>query len=515
MQLINEIQSQNKFRIFLFFALICLYFQFPNDRPDFTKFNADDSGQYLALSKNIVDGKGYTRSLDSDNYIAHTTWPPGMPILLAPAIYFSGDQVNWKYVKFTMIFISLIGLGFLWCYVMRVTNSKFKADFITLFIAFNPYYWHFSRIAMAEIPMLTWIFIALFLTHKFWYNRTPHYPHVAVLGLFLGLGMLLKGTLIGIGALPLTFLLIKAKKHGIKAAVPLFNRFLVFGFCFLIPFILWSMRNAGIDKMNLGFDGINQIQMIIAKIPTDPYAGARDIPEILNGVFRNIKWYMIYNIPDQIVPFIWYLQAQIGQISTLVAFGITSVILFTFVTLILKNPSLFLIAAPIIIINLILANGGSARYWIAISLLLALQILMFCDFSKILKRRATAVIICLGLLINLSIYIKDHESNPYNNGKNYKLLVSLFYKAQKLCGESPKITVLTPHAQTFSLISGCDGVNTRHLLNIVPKYTHIIVSKNQRLLNSNVIALFENNGWTIFQLETPTIEANIIFSDTF
>ncbi len=81
-------------RIAALIALVAAYVAFANLRPDFTDYNADDAESYLALSYALVHGLGYTRSLLPGAYVPHTTWPPGMPLLLAPAMALSGATVN-------------------------------------------------------------------------------------------------------------------------------------------------------------------------------------------------------------------------------------------------------------------------------------------------------------------------------------------------------------------------------------------------------------------------------------
>jgi hypothetical protein len=66
----------------------------PNAHPDFTRFNCHDSESYLALAHSLVHGRGYTRSMIDGMYIDHTTWPPGIPILMMPAVAISDNKIN-------------------------------------------------------------------------------------------------------------------------------------------------------------------------------------------------------------------------------------------------------------------------------------------------------------------------------------------------------------------------------------------------------------------------------------
>jgi hypothetical protein len=136
--------------------IVCTaYLAFPNTRPDFTVYNSHDSESYIALSKNLIEGRGYTRSLNDNEFIPHTLWPPGMALLLAPAVALSGETINFWYVKYTIIFLALLGLAMTRLYLIKLIDDEKMANWVVTLLALNPYFWHFSRIAMAEIPVFT------------------------------------------------------------------------------------------------------------------------------------------------------------------------------------------------------------------------------------------------------------------------------------------------------------------------------------------------------------------------
>jgi len=76
-------------------SLVVAYFIFPSAHPDLNAINADDGEAYLALSYAMTHGLGYTRSLVPGLYIPHTTWPSGLPLLLAPIMAFAQFPFNW------------------------------------------------------------------------------------------------------------------------------------------------------------------------------------------------------------------------------------------------------------------------------------------------------------------------------------------------------------------------------------------------------------------------------------
>lgn len=116
----------------------------------FHPFNAHDSESHLALSHSLVHGLGYTRNMVAGAHIPHTTWPPGLPVLLMPALAVSGETINWWAVNGTILRIGLLGVVLVWLYARRLTESRVTADIAALLFAFHPFYWHFSRIAMTR-----------------------------------------------------------------------------------------------------------------------------------------------------------------------------------------------------------------------------------------------------------------------------------------------------------------------------------------------------------------------------
>ena len=106
-------------------GLCVLYFLAPNPRLDFSIFDTRDAESYLALSRSLVAGHGYTRSLNPLYYIPHTTWPPGLPLLLAPLTLLSGVPINLLLVKIGMIAYGACGIVLAYLYARRLTPSPF------------------------------------------------------------------------------------------------------------------------------------------------------------------------------------------------------------------------------------------------------------------------------------------------------------------------------------------------------------------------------------------------------
>jgi len=124
-----------------FGLIVVLYFIYPNNRPDLTIFNANDSEGYLSLSYALTHGLGYTRNLVPGSYVPHTTWPPGFPMLLMPVTAFGSLPLDWLAIKVYMIFIGLAGIVLAWLYVKQLTESAATANLAALLLALLPFYW--------------------------------------------------------------------------------------------------------------------------------------------------------------------------------------------------------------------------------------------------------------------------------------------------------------------------------------------------------------------------------------
>ncbi|MBL7005099.1 MAG: glycosyltransferase family 39 protein [Gammaproteobacteria bacterium] len=509
----------NRLRLFLFGLIGILYFLVINPHPDFTKFNAHDSGSYLALSYNMVHGQGYTRNISEESYIPHTLWPPGMAILVMPAILAGGDLINWLAVKTTMIIIGLLGIALAWFYLRRICGLL-VADLAAFFIAINPYYWHFSHIVLAEVPLLTWIFGSLLLIDYYWSNRQISMQESFLTGLFIGLGMLIKGSVLGLGLAPLGYILIRNKSNfTIKTFVV---RYIIFALAFSIPFLLWSARNQGIDTTGLGLDGVSQVKMILKEIPEDPDSRYRSLAEIIKTIKQNILWYGIYHLPNQIIPGLMEIGKEGYQYKNFFYSFLTLLILVLMIPFKLRLTPILLTIIPMFLLILPLSIGGSARYWFPISILASILVI-----DKIItmlrklnidsnQKKIFASLLSFTLLSiflgNIYLYITSFSRNPYGAQEPLTELAELFENFSGYCGKEKKMTVYTRNPYVFRLITGCYAPMSNEKLGIQPKYTHAIInSKNLEKAHENVEIISEVSPWVLVNLNGEYTELEIKF----
>jgi 4-amino-4-deoxy-L-arabinose transferase-like glycosyltransferase len=290
-------------RLAVLLVIAAGYFMLPNARPDLTRFNADDSEAYLGLSYALTHGLGYTRSLAAGFYVPHTTWPPGLPILLAPVTVLTSLPVSWLMVKATIIIIGLLGIVLAWLYVARVTRSPAAADLTAVALVLQPFYWLFSRMALTEVPTVVFVLFILLLIDVVWSARTPTVWQAVAVGLISGLGMLLRGTVVGLIFVPLAYAAGTRRTKLTRLRLLWLWSGHAAGFCCV--FIAWAARNRTIDPAGLGFDGINQMRMLVAVNPVDPASRLMDLRDIMHAFIDNVAHHIIYNVPDQLLPGLW------------------------------------------------------------------------------------------------------------------------------------------------------------------------------------------------------------------
>ncbi|MGH7089918.1 MAG: glycosyltransferase family 39 protein, partial [Stellaceae bacterium] len=232
-------------------ALALCYFIDPNPRLDFSAFDTRDAESYLALSRALASGVGYTRNLDPQFYIPHTTWPPGLPVLLLPWVALAGMPMDLLAVKIGMILYGVLGIGLAYCYARRIGGSRFVRLCAPLMLGLDPYYWQFSRMALSEVPTVLWALVALLLAEIGWAKGAIRPGRAFAFGLIAGLGMLIRGSFFGALFLPLVYLLF-------LRPVPIDRRrigaYLAYAAGFVLPFALWTIRCHAISNPALGQD---------------------------------------------------------------------------------------------------------------------------------------------------------------------------------------------------------------------------------------------------------------------
>lgn len=491
------------------FIVICYSF-FPNPRPDFTVFNSHDSGSYLALSHNFIEGQGYTRNINGD-FIPHTLWPPGMPLILSPAMVFSGDKLNWYFVKYTMISLSLLALFVLWKLVFRLTKNDQLANFTVLIFSLNPYFWHFSRVALAESLVFLWIIASLWLIDHYWRDGKTTLKQATITGIICGAGMMIKGVVIGLALVPFCYA-IKHWRAG-KNLFPEVKFATVFFIVFFMLFALWSARNASIDRTGLGLDGVNQIQMLFKTVVEDPTSRYRNLSEIIQTAKENVLWHGIYNVSKQIVPTAWNWHLKTMVYGKYLSFAILMLVLTLSLPKKFESLVLWVVLSPIMVLMLLMVIGGAERYWLTISQIVSLAILINWSnwlFPPVHKCKIKFIssagrsLYAGFAVIGLCLYITDFERSPYNPRDNYSSFGEFVTSLQDYCSKTEALIVKTQNPYAFYFITGCDTPMENKFLSIHPDYNATVRHKSQlkQLVPAGQI-IHEFQGWYLLRHPVP------------
>ncbi|HEY3638889.1 MAG TPA: glycosyltransferase family 39 protein [Rhizomicrobium sp.] len=457
--------------LFLLLTAIA-YYAVPNARPDLTRFNADDSEAYVALSYALTHGLGYTRSLVDGIYIPHTTWPPGMPALLAPVLFGTHLPVDWLAIKLFIILIGLGGIVICWFYVRRVSQSPAAADLAALLLALAPFYWLFSRMALTEVPTIAFVFLALLIVDLVWAGRRPPTWQIALAGLFCGVGMLLRSTIAGLIFVPLAY-----AAGPRRAELPTPRKYFLWALhaaAFCVPFLLWRERNRTIDTHVLGPDGVDQLRMLLTSDPTNQKSPLMTLPQFAHHLVDNAVHRIIYHIPEQTLPWLWNLQWQGWPGAVFLAAGLTLVIGIAAIPRRWNTAPLFFVTATNALIVLVFSWGGSIRFWIPItSLLIVLVVIGIAPIWSGLRQ--TTRYACIGILAlaygsSLLIFAREFMLHPYLG--DFGDVIALLERVKSL----PQAPVAT-YAEHFALVeleTGDASPIGSAAMGPVPRYTNLL-----------------------------------------
>ncbi|HUZ75705.1 MAG TPA: glycosyltransferase family 39 protein [Stellaceae bacterium] len=485
-------------------AIGVLYFLAPNARLDFSAFDTRDAESYLALSRSLVAGYGYTRSLNPHAYIPHTTWPPGLPLLLAPLTFLGGVPINLLLVKIGMIAYGVIGIVLAYFYAKRLTHAPLARVSVPLLLALNPYYWQFSRMTNSEMPTVVWALIALLLADIGWANGTIRHRTAFAFGLICGFGMLIRGSFFGALFLPLVYVFaLRSEPVDLRR---LWSRYICYAAGFLLPFGGWMFRNSLIDKRRLGPDGIDQLAMIFRTSPVDPASPFRTASQIFADALANLQGSVIYQIPKSIVPGLWAqgVWHELGAWSgPLAAFLTLALVLLSCRTA--RNLPIIVMYGSMAVLNILYAVGGMARLWVPVTCLIALSLPIAAETLQFPRHRrvraSLAGLMLTALAASLVAYVNQHEEHPYRDA-SYAALADLFSDIRShdiLLGN-----VLTPSPQAFALYTGLSAPMSVPAIGVDPRYAYVILpSVEWQAQSLGGAAMTRNSVWSLVALTAP------------
>ncbi len=462
--------------VFLGFLIAALYLLWPNARPDLTALDWDDGEAYLSLSYSLTHGLGYTRNLSSMVYVPHTTWPPILPLLYAPVTSL-GLPLDWTALKYYLIAIHMTALCCAGIYTIRVSGSLISGCISAFLLATTPFFWLASRSALSEGPTICFVIFILYVQDVVWAARRPSLPLLSLLGMLSGLGMLLRGTNIGLLISPLAYL--TGSRQTLLKGWDAVLALVVYAGCFVVPPLLWAVRNHSIDAHGLGFDGIDQMRMLFAATPADASSPLIAPLDLLRGMIPKMKE-ITFVLPDIMIPGLWNLAWWNLPASSFLALLFCVILGAVTVPLNGFGLPLALFLLPYSCILLLYSWGSSLRFWIPVCCLSLLLVVINHGprvVGLLARKRRIVLVICGTLcVVNLGVFAYRFERQPYFD--EYGDMLAVFQQARLLLPASS--SVWSTHAGLFVLQTGLDAPMTVSGRDLLPRYTAAIVHDQPR-----------------------------------
>ena len=276
-------------------TLLALALFFLNAVPDCRGDQQNDSFEYMALSRSLLDGQGYPSN----------HWMPGFPLLLTCLIGPFG--ANWVVLKLAMIGMALLGVSFSLRLFWTVT-SRAAAVPLALVLASTPLYFDYAHRVMSEIPALTSAVAALVAMNevKSAATRKGRLYWGMVLALVSVMAILIRGNALAL-APALLVGIVNARGTSVRQTRWAFAIALSM---ILLAYGLWSLRCElrqfpGIHNVTYGqevqakdigalWDAAGEFGKGVERIGPADFA---------RRIYQNIAWSQAYQIARLFVPF--------------------------------------------------------------------------------------------------------------------------------------------------------------------------------------------------------------------
>jgi hypothetical protein len=480
--------------------LLAFYLVIPNARPDFGRFNAHDSESYLALSHSLVHGRGYTRSLDNRYYVPHTVWAPGLPVLMMPAVWLSGELIDWRLVKSHVSVVVLAGAVAAGVLVSRSTGSSQLGLWTLLALGLSPYFWYFAHRVMIEGPLIAGVFCALLLGDRVWARRSPSLVEASLSGLVAGSVMLIRGHALGLVLLPFAYW------YGTRASRATRPRLLVLSVsyvcAFVVPYTVWSIRCAQIPARD--YDSMRQSALLFKVDPNNPDSRWKTPAENTSLVLTNLRTHAVYNVVQQVIPGLWADELWSWKGSGVVALCLSAgLVALTFRGL-PHMAGLFAAASAIFMLNSIYSFGGSPRFWFPYSCSMIVLIVAGTGrLQTVAVSSKLGAVIVVGLFANLCVFVVDHERDPFFSSPEWRPLAELMEDLRRTPVASEGVLAGANHL-AFELTTGIPAPLVHP--EVRARVDHVLLAKSERTTcdRSGWQLVRQNGPWQLFRL--PRVE---------
>ena len=262
-----------------------------------------DSVTYVLLAESILEaGDGYSLSLEPGPPEAHTLYPPGYPVLLAPLVGLFGR--NYVVLKMLSVLFTA-GSVLVFCQFARRGREPLLWFCLALAFAVSPGVIDYSRWMLSEAPFLFFTLVALWGLQEDQQQSRIGRPFV--LGLLAAVASYYVrsvGAVLLAGA-SLCYLLQRQ-----------WRKFLVHGVAGGALTIPWLVRNRLVTGTTTPYLEVFRLKNVYS-----PDAGYLDLPGMVGRVFENGWFYLVRELPRALVgsDSAWSGNVLVGCVAVLVA----------------------------------------------------------------------------------------------------------------------------------------------------------------------------------------------------
>jgi len=201
-----------------------------------------DTPNYILLAKSIALGHGYV-DINNPAFPPHTQYPPGLPLLLAPVIYFLGYNLVWMH-------LIIVLFGLLSIYLIRPVfdpmDRGYRGIIIAVLMLTNYYFVFFTREILSEIPYMFFSLVAvLFFERYFAEESRVKYLYFFTLALVASYFVKMIGITLYAGAMAALALRVFEKRGHGRGSIP---RLLGLGVAGILPLLLFMARGAMLSR---------------------------------------------------------------------------------------------------------------------------------------------------------------------------------------------------------------------------------------------------------------------------
>jgi hypothetical protein len=287
-----------------------------------------------------------------------------------------------------------------------MSGKAVLADLVALLVVMNPFYRDFSHQAMTEVPVIAWALGVLLLCDIVFAQRKPQHWESFLAEFVRGLGMLVKGSMGSLIFVPVAYSFgSRQMKLAWKRKIAIL---ILFGIGFVSPFSAWMVRNSTVSA--IGMDGINSAQVILSfqKEATDSVTDSESISfsELIHRIELNLRSGVIYHLPKQVIPGLWPDSTFAWKGSGWLVLGIDLLMFLVWIPRRWKDDKsvgLDFVLLPMMILFLLSSNGYSARYWVTMSILFNVLLILRLNIWIPLENLAGRIQWLLAITVLLAI----------------------------------------------------------------------------------------------------------------